>query len=486
MVNRTGFKTGWCRLSFGLFVVLSLVSTGTIGEVNLASSLGDTRVGIVTTPEEQSMGRQFIASARQQMRFIDDPLLLEYIQGLGQRLTTDLEGDADSLRFFLIDNKLINAFAGPGGRLAVFTGLVLATQNEAELASVMAHELAHVAQRHLPRMMDRARQRQLPTTAGIIAAILLGGQVGAAAMAATSGAALSDQLRYNREFEREADALGLMILTKAGYPAAAMMDFLGRLDQENRLQAVGAPEYLRTHPLTQNRLALVEGRLRQYPRFSVAPSLDYYHARTRIRAVFAEEAEKSAAAFAHEVHSTDALVARAARYGLVLSQVRLGDHQSAIENARHLVADYSDYPPYQAALAQALLASGSADEAVSVLRLSAESDRRSPAMAYYLADTLMKAGKFVDAHSVLRGALREAPRQAELYRLLARVEGETGHPERSFQALAEYHYWRDEYDQALAQLETAASYGTGSAYLEASISARIKEIKTQMMRDGTR
>ena len=92
-MNRTGFKIGWCRLSFGLFVVLSLVSTGTVGEVNLASSLGDTRVGIVTTPEEQSMGRQFIASARQQMRFIDDPLLLEYIQGLGKRLTTDLEGD---------------------------------------------------------------------------------------------------------------------------------------------------------------------------------------------------------------------------------------------------------------------------------------------------------------------------------------------------------------------------------------------------------
>jgi predicted Zn-dependent protease len=105
-------------------------------------------------------------------------------------------------------------------------------------------------------------------------------------------------------------------------------------------------------------------------------------------------------------------------------------------------------------------------------------------MAYYLADTLMKAGEFIDAHSVLRGALREAPRQAELYRLLARVEGETGHPARSFQALAEYHYWRDEYDQALAQLEAAASNATGSAYLEASISARLKDIKTQMMHDA--
>ena len=260
-MNAAWFKLAWCRPASWLPVLLLVATNSVLGETKLGSSLGDTRAGIVTTAEEQAMGRAFVAAARGQMRFIDDPLLVNYIETLGQRLAAGLNGDTDHLRFFLISNKLINAFAAPGGRLAVFTGLVLTTRTEAELASVMAHELAHVAQRHLPRMMERARQRQLPATAGVLAAILLGGQAGAAAMAATSGAALSDQLRYNREYEREADALGLMILTGAGYPASAMIDFLGRLDQENRLQAAGAPEYLRTHPLTQNRLALVEGRL---------------------------------------------------------------------------------------------------------------------------------------------------------------------------------------------------------------------------------
>ncbi|MED5533745.1 MAG: M48 family metalloprotease, partial [Pseudomonadota bacterium] len=165
------------------------------------------QASIVIPPGEEAMGREFIAAARQQLAFVEDPLLVRYVENLGQRLAAGLGGDTDRLRFFLIESKLVNAFAGPGGRLAVFTGLVTTTRSEAELASVMAHEIAHVAQRHLPRMMERAARRKIPTTAGILAAILLGGQAGAAAMAATTGAAMSDQLRYSREFEREADVL---------------------------------------------------------------------------------------------------------------------------------------------------------------------------------------------------------------------------------------------------------------------------------------
>ncbi|MBP81144.1 MAG: hypothetical protein CL395_04145 [Acidiferrobacteraceae bacterium] len=483
-MNAAWFKLAWCRPASWLPVLLLVATNSVLGETKLGSSLGDTRAGIVTTAEEQAMGRAFVAAARGQMRFIDDPLLVNYIETLGQRLAAGLNGDTDHLRFFLISNKLINAFAAPGGRLAVFTGLVLTTRTEAELASVMAHELAHVAQRHLPRMMERARQRQLPATAGVLAAILLGGQAGAAAMAATSGAALSDQLRYNREYEREADALGLMILTGAGYPASAMIDFLGRLDQENRLQAAGAPEYLRTHPLTQNRLALVEGRLRQYPEFLFEPSLDYHHARARMSAVFGDDADKVAGAFTHDMRSDNPVVARAARYGQLLAQVQLGDHTTAAANAQELARDYPDYPPYVIALSQALLAGGLAEDAVSVFQGLPDHARTSPVVAYYLADALMKAGHLADARGQLRTALRGAPEMAELYRLLARVEGESGHLAQSFQALAEYHYWRDEVDQALLQLQTAAGHSGASAYLEASIGARIKEIEAQIAQDA--
>ena len=132
------------------FWLLAQLSVAHSGEL-----LAPLQTGIVIAPEEEAMGREFIAAARQQMNFVEDPLLVRYVETLGNRLAASLEGDTSRLRFFLIENRLINAFAGPGGRLAIFTGLITTTRTEAELASVMAHELGHVAQRHLPRMRNR-------------------------------------------------------------------------------------------------------------------------------------------------------------------------------------------------------------------------------------------------------------------------------------------------------------------------------------------
>lgn len=457
---------------------MSLLAFSVVCQAQQTESLGDLRAGIVTTPEEQAMGREFIAAARQQLKFIEDPLLTEYLESLGRALATSLEGDTESLRFFLIDNPMINAFAGPGSRLAVFTGLIRATRSEAELASVIAHELGHVAQRHLPRMMERARQRKLPTTAGILAAILLGGQAGAAAIAATSGAAMADQLSYNREFEREADVLGLNILAAADYPTAAMIRFLKRLDQESRLQSAGAPEYLRTHPLTENRIALVEGRVRLYPDLEERSSLDFHHARSRIRALYGEGGVDSISSdFFHEQKTDDEVVSRAARYGLILTLNRFGSYDEALKQSEALAEEFPDEFAYRLVIAETHLQSGRGADAVDVLRGLAEQRPDSTVVSYYLADALMKSRQLDEARKVVRTAIRSAPREAPLYRLLARVEGEKNNAAQSFQALAEYHYLNDEIAQALAQLNNALNASGGSAYLEASVNARIKELE---------
>ncbi len=455
----------------------------TLSRAESPTSFGDLRAGIVTSPQEQAMGREFIAAARKQLSFVEDPLLVKYIEHLGSRLASSLDGDVDSLRFFLIDNPMINAFAGPGSRLAVFTGLIIATRTEAELASVVAHELGHIAQRHLPRMMERASQRKLPTAAGILAAILLGGQAGAAAMAATSGAAMADQLSYSREFEREADVLGLDILSEADYPTEAMIRFLKRLDQETRLQSVGGPEYLRTHPLTENRIALVEARIRGYPDIDEQPSLDFYHARARVRALYgAGTAERVSAELFEEQESSDSLKARAARYGLVLALNRFGDYDSALGYASQLRDEYPEEVVYQLAIAETFLQSGRASEAVDVLAGLSERAPDSMVIAYAWADALMKSRELDEARQVLRRAIRTTPGAAGLHGLLARVEGEAGNMALSFQALSEYHFLNDELDAAVANLKTALTHVGESAYLEASLSARLKEL--ELLRGG--
>ena len=190
----------WLVLAVGMFGIGSPVLGGS--NLPLDDSMSEVSISVA----EQATGREFIRSARSRFRFVDDPLVLDVLRQIGARLSSTLAGDTEILTFHLIENPQLNAFAGPGGHIGVFTGLITATESEAELASVIAHELAHVTQRHLPRMIERAQQRQIPATAGMIAAILLGGQAGAATMAVTNAAAISDQLSYTRAFEREADA----------------------------------------------------------------------------------------------------------------------------------------------------------------------------------------------------------------------------------------------------------------------------------------
>ena len=242
------------------FVALAVLRCPPVDGADLIRLDGDA-LKVVVTAEEQALGREFIRLARTSLRFIEDPLLVHGVARIGARLTQVLNVDPGIIGFHLVDNPAINGFAGPGGQIVLFTGLIATAETEAEFASVVAHELAHVTQRHLPRMIERARKRQMPATAGLIAGILLGGQAGAATMAATNAAALSDQLSYSRTFEREADAVGLRILSTAGYDPQAMARFMQSLVQDTRFQVNETPEYFRTHPLSLNRIAEIESRV---------------------------------------------------------------------------------------------------------------------------------------------------------------------------------------------------------------------------------
>ena len=244
------------------------------------------------------------------------------------------------------------------------------------------------------------------------------------------------------------------------------------------MQSSGAPEYLRTHPLTQNRIALVESRIRQYPDFAEPPSLDFYHARVRIQALYgAGGADSVLANFTHHLDSTVTIDARAARYGQVLTLIRFGNYDEAIKLASDLHRDFPEDVSYRLALAAALLQSGQVEDAVSHLETLALETPESTVVAYYFADALMKAGRFEVSRKVLRRAIRAAPSNAFLYRLMARVEGEAGNLPQSFQALAEYYFLQDEVSRAIGALQHASTLVSDNAYLEASITSKISELE---------
>jgi predicted Zn-dependent protease len=241
-------------------------------------SLGEAAGRIYSPQQDQALGAAFMRELRQSDLILDDVATTSYLQNLGHRLTMHSESPGHGFTFFMVNDERINAFAGPAGHIGVNVGLFLAAESESELAAVLAHEIAHVTQRHLARAFEAADKLSLPTTAAILAAILIGtqdGQAGAAALTAASAASLQHQINFTRANEQEADRVGIQTLADASYDPHGMGRFFERLQKNSKLYGTQPPEFLSTHPVTTNRIAEAETRAASFSKIDVPDDLDF-------------------------------------------------------------------------------------------------------------------------------------------------------------------------------------------------------------------
>src|SRR5574340_139511 len=249
--------------------------------------LGEVSRQYFSDQEEQAIGRAIMRDVYVDPRYLDDPEIEAYLNQLGYKLVSVSTRNQREFTFFVVSDPTINAFAMPGGNIGVHTGLLLAAQSESELASVVAHEIAHVTQDHIARMVAAQSQSQWPTMAALALALLAARSnpnVASAAIASTQAYSIQNQLNYSRDYEREADRLGYDMLTRAGFDPHAMSEFFERLQRANRFYDTSAPAYLRTHPLTTDRIADMEARSESAPYRQVPDSLDFQLVRARLRA----------------------------------------------------------------------------------------------------------------------------------------------------------------------------------------------------------
>lgn len=274
------------RFSFFLIFLLLCFPFATADDL---PNLGDVSQNAMSPLEENKLGEQIMLDIRQDPSYFDDPEVTEYLNNLGYRLVSASPDNTLDFHFFTIRDNTLNAFALPGGYIGVHTGLIVAAQSESELASVLAHEIGHVVQHHLARMLARQQQNTLPTMAALAVAVLAARsnpQVSQAAMATAQAASVQTQLDFTREHEREADRVGLQILSKAGFDTRAMPAFFERLQRASRLYENNAPTYLRTHPLTSERIADIDNRVAEMPYKQVRDSLDFQLLRAKLHALF--------------------------------------------------------------------------------------------------------------------------------------------------------------------------------------------------------
>ena len=286
---------------------------------------------VLTKSREKLLGRSVIRELRAAGAIIDDPQLNEYIRLLGSQLARQVNNGEYDFEFFMIDDSRINAFAMPGGVIGVNTGLLLATDNESELAGVLAHEISHVTQRHIARAIYDQQRGSILTMATMLAAVLLAAtsdlpaETASGITMATQAAALQRQINFTRSNEYEADRIGMDVLSRSGFDPAGMASFFEKLSRRESTSADVIPEMLRTHPTGSGRVSEARSRARQLPRNITADSMGYGLAKARIRVLSANRSDDALTYYRQLIDSTDP----ADRYGMALSMSRVGRNDEA-------------------------------------------------------------------------------------------------------------------------------------------------------------
>ncbi|MDE3736038.1 M48 family metalloprotease [Pseudomonas resinovorans] len=443
-------------------------------------SLGDSSSSIVSPEQEHQLGRAWLSLLRGQVPQLNDPQLKDYVETSVYRLAETSQLQDRRLEFVLLNSPQLNAFAAPGGIIGVNGGLFLYAPTEAEYASVLAHELAHLSQRHFARGVEAQQRMQIPVMAamlaGIVAAAAGAGDAGMAAIMGTQAAAIQEQRRFSRQNEQEADRIGLLNLEKAGYDPRAMPRMFERLMRQYRYDAK-PPEFLLTHPVTENRIADTRNRAEQLPPGGVENSLRYQLMRARVQLMFEETPGIAAKRFRAMLDDDPKL--DAARYGLAIAQIKGGQLNQAKENLAPLLAKAPNEIVYNLAQVDLdITANRIADAQQRVDRLLGQYPNNYP-LKQMRSDLLLKQSKPKDAEKVLDGLLKSRPNDPDVWYQVAEVRGLAGNTIGLHQARAEYFALVGDFDQAIEQLDFAKRRAGGNFPLAARIDARQQELVQQ-------
>ncbi len=460
-------------------VFLCAALTVTASAANLPD-LGDVASSDLSPLAEQRLGQSIMQEIRwRDPSYLDDAEVEGYLNRIGGRLVAASDQPDRSFEFFVIDDPTLNAFALPGGYIGVHTGLILTASSESELAAVLGHEIAHVTQRHIAQLFGRQGQASMVMLASLLVAILAArsnSQVSEAALAAGQAGVIQSQLGYTRAFEREADRIGLQIMERAGFDVRGKPSFFERLQRSTRLYENNAPGYLRTHPLTEERIADMSNRVDQMRYRQVPDSPDFAFVRAKLRA--------SAGPAVDRVREFEALVAQGAtdvptRYALGRALLRAGriDAASKVVEALDPLAEPS---PFVAALAtEVRLAARDPLGAIEIAEsgLKAVPDYR--ALHYLRIEAHLQAGKVAEAAALARAGVLRDRQDVHMWVLSSRSEAELGRMSAYHRAQAEVYAMRGSIPAAIEQLDLARRAGDGDFFELSAIDARMRELKEE-------
>lgn len=454
---------------------------------NVLPDMGTAAAAVMSIDKEIRYGNAYMRVVRATQPITYDPVLTEYLTSLGHRLVANADQIRTPFHFFLVTDNDINAAAFLGGYVKVHTGLFLNARSESELASVLAHEIAHVTQRHIARSIENSAASQKMSVAGIVGSVLLGianPVAGIAALQTTIAINAQSAINYTRQNEFEADRIGMQILSSAGFRPEGMTNFFGRLAEKYRY-ANQLPEMLQTHPLADTRINEARARAAQMPNRYLAPSLDYQFAKARIQVRFSPMTAAAALSyFEQQLKSRDFALQDAALYGKALALLELQEYPASTAIIDALIAKYPNNLFLLDTQTDLDLAQDKITSAITRLKAANLRYPDNRVVIMNLAAAYQQGKQFGKAATLLDHYTRRHPEDSLGWKMLTESYGRMGKVAQSFISRAEYLALAANYERAIDELHSAANLSQDPQE-KMRIDARIEQFKIaeQTMKD---
>jgi predicted Zn-dependent protease len=467
-----------------IIVFLGTMSVSAVNKKNDLPEIGVVASSAISLDKEVLIGDILMRQLRGQAPVINDPLLDEYIQDIGNRLVAQADNVKFPYKFFIINSPDINAFAFFGGHIGIHSGLIFNARNESELASVLAHEVSHVTQRHIARSME-ARQKssplQIASLLGSIMLAVVNPEAGMAALSVSNAASAQSSINYTRQNEKEADRVGISILADAGFDPNGASSFFSILAEKNRLKSTPLA-FLLTHPLPESRIADARTRAAQFRPRNIPENINFHLAKTRILARYYANPKRNIEYFSEIIQKQTYVFKQAAEYGLALSYLANEQFEPALKLIDGLLEKDSNNLFYLDTYTDIAIETDQHQQAIDRLSAQIIHAPYNRVLTLNLANVLIKTKDFDRATTLLKDYLLVNPNNMLAHELLADAYRSSEQKLEMHQVKAEIYAMVAAYPRAIDELHTAYNYANERKIEKQRIRARIDQFRTAQER----
>ena len=457
----------------------------TVSGASNLPDLGEPSETFISRAKEKQLGREFMRMVRANLPLLKDTIINDYIQNLGNRLTSKTNTRGRKFRFFVVDDSAINAFAGPDAYIGINSGSIKAVQSENELAAIMAHEIAHVTQHHIARLINTAKKTQAAAAAGMLAALIIGStgnskslnNLASGAAMASIGSATQHMISFTKEHEIEADNIGMQILYRSSFDPNAMPNAFERMQRLRFAYINETPKFFLTHPVTTDRIAEAKNRASQYKFKPTKQNSTFSLIQIRTEVLTSDNLPQLIKTLRTKLHSKKKNNRKILEYGLALALYKNFDIAETTKIAYRLQKQSPNEVLFQMLTARIERTNKQADKAFDRLKRALIKHSNYYPLILQYADALTKAKRSQEAQYFIRKKLRSYPNDVRLYYLLARAYAENNRKGDAYIAKAKAYEIRDHNQQALALLQQALKIPKLSTNNRAIINARISRLK---------